>query len=124
MIQIYHPYWLWEDYNNGMYDSDLKENEIELIDKSIELLRSDLFFSIGLKMILKWKYSCENNLTNSMINRRAWIGRATCSFNHQCPELLTRIAWNELSEIEKNKANNYADRIIRIYERENFELYK
>jgi hypothetical protein len=37
MKQIHHPYWLWEDYKNGMYDTPCQIDE-QMILNCMELL--------------------------------------------------------------------------------------
>ena len=110
MKQIHKPYYTWECYKNGMFDIDKKQNEDLLIKKSVLVLS-------------KWKNSTDNNLSNKNINRNSWIGQSACSYNHKCPELLTRIAWGNISELQRNKANNIAKKIIKIYEDKNRKIY-
>ena len=70
MERIHHNYKLWEDYKAGMYDTEKLKDEKILIDKAKLLLSNkELFFKFGLEMVLKWKYSAEENLSNSNSNR-------------------------------------------------------
>jgi hypothetical protein len=124
MKQIHKPYYTWECYKNGMFDIDKKQNEDLLIKKSELLLcNEDVFFKISLLVLNEWKNSTDNNLSNKNINRNSWIGQSACSYNHKCPELLTRIAWGNISELQRNKANNVAKKIIKIYEDKNRKIY-
>jgi len=124
IIQVYKPYWMWEDYNNGMYSNSNEHKEI-LISKSISLLSdANLFFSISEKMVNSWHVSSLVNLTNKSQNRRAWIGAASCCFNHSCPEQITRIAWGLLNEMQRSRANYVADIIIKKYEIGHSKLHK
>lgn len=112
MKQFFAPYWDWEDFKNGMYNKQTK-NELEHIEKSIEILSdSELFFKISKQMIAEWIISAKVNLTDLQQNRRAWIGQATCCFANGTPENLVRIAWNSLSEQKQKEANYIAERII------------
>lgn len=114
----------WEDYQNGMYSNSLSDFEI-LKQKSIYLLSNDvLFFDKAFEMIFKWPICTDYNLSNTGLNRRAWIGQATCNFVHKVPEIITRLAWNEISEIDKIRANFAANRIIKIYENRDREIHK
>ena len=123
MKQVYHRYELWEDYQNGMYETQWT-NEGELVLKSKKLLSNPKeFCNIASEMIDNWKIAAENNLTNKSMNRRAWIGQAACCYNHGCPELLTRVAWKELTDEQRTDANIIADGLIRRYERKDTELY-
>ena len=115
MKQVFYPYWDWEDYKNGMYD--LTDNQEQLIGLSKELLcNSDEFKLIALKVISEWSISTAVNLTNKSCNRRAWLGQASCSYKHKAPEVLTRIAWSQMTETERTEANKTADKCIREYE--------
>lgn len=123
--QIYHPYWIWEDYINGMYKTENIENKDTLIKYCISLFSSETeFYDSALEMVLNWNYASDVNLTNVSINRRAWIGRATCNYLYGSPEIITRIAWNETEVINQKKSNNIADKVIRIYEEKNKSIYK
>lgn len=111
MERIYHKYVLWEDHKNGMYnDNDILDKDV-MVSKSIELLKSPEKFYFVMQNILKdWKFAVENNLSNRSQNRRAWLGAAACSYNHKCPEYLTRIAWSLLNNDVQKMANNIADK--------------
>jgi hypothetical protein len=124
MKRIYSMFIDWEDYQNGMYSGSMVNIEY-LLPKAIELLSDDcLFFQKGLEMILNWKICTDYNLTNTSLNRRAWIGQATCCYVHKVPEIITRLAWSEMEEISQIKANAKANKIIKIYEERYNELYK
>ena len=124
MIQIYYKYTEWEDFQNGMFETKLK-NEETLIDKAVELLSNEeMFFEVSLKVLDKWGVSSDVNLSNKNSNRQSWIGQAACCYAFKVPETLTRKAWNSLDNITKIKANLIADKIIKIYERKYFELHR
>lgn len=125
MERIYHKYEVWEDYKNGMYnDSDVLDKD-KLVFESIKLLSSpDRFYNVMDKILKEWVNSCDENLSNKSINRRAWLGAAACSFNHKCPEYLTRIAWSLMNPDKQAQANNLATLIIEKYERKNKGLHK
>lgn len=124
MKQFYAKYTDWEDYKNGMYDIVDKDIKDDLILKSIDLLKdNELFYNTMLNILRDWKISTKVNLTNKECNRLAWLGQAACSYNHKCPELLTRIAWGKLTDQERNKANRIANKIIKKYETENRKLH-
>lgn len=126
MKQIFHHYEKWEDYLNGMYVCNYsKEDETQWVQKSIELLSNqELFFKTGLEMINSWKNSADVNLTNLGCNRRAWIGQASCCYNHKAPESVTRLAWGLMDDYNRFHANNTADKLILIYEKQDKGLYK
>lgn len=128
MKRFYEKYYLWEDFANGMYATEKLQNESELIEKAKNLL-SDvyLFKEASIVMIRDWPISTKVNLTNKSINRKAWIGQAACCHKFGVPEILTRIAWGQLTERKRMDANRVAEQIINhfelVYERSNIELY-
>lgn len=124
MKRIYSVFTDWEDYQNGMYSGSI-DNVDYLLPKAVDLLSDDnLFFEKALEMILNWKVCTDYNLSNTGLNRRAWIGQATCCYVYKVPEIITRLAWSELSEQTQIKANFAANRIIKIYEKRNKEVHK
>lgn len=121
--QIFYPYWDWECYLNGMYES--QEVDEAKIDLAKNLLENECFFlKQGLEMVSDWPKSAAHHLTNKNINRLAWIGHATCCFSFKITEKLTRIAWGKMTEIDRFKANKIANKIILIYENKNTNLHQ
>lgn len=116
MEQICHPYWDWEDYRNGFYAKLDKSLEPEKIHLAVNLLSNELlFYSVAKEMLLKWPKSTEQNLTDDSINKRAWIGQSACCYSESVPEYLTREAWGQLTETQREKANSVADKVILEY---------
>jgi len=123
MKQYYAEYTLWEDYINGMYDNTIINEGKTLL--GFSLLSNDVeFYNTMSYLINDWEICTKVNLTNTSINRRAWLGRAACNFKHGLTELETRVSWSLLSEQQKNKANKLADKIIKIYEKQNRAIHK
>jgi hypothetical protein len=123
MNRVFHKYDDWEDYINGMYNTE-KDSEY-FVDKSIILLKdNNMFLKEGLNMIEKWVISADENLSNTNCNRLSWIGQATCCFLFGSPEKSTRKAWSLLSSDERNNANVVATKILKQYERKNRKIYK
>lgn len=99
-----------------MFDTSVEHPE-RLIDLAIELLSNkEMFYKSALEMVESWGVSSSENLTNTHSNRRSWIGQATCCYVHHVPETLTRDAWGQLTNKQRNEANYEADKVIRIYE--------
>jgi len=116
MKQIHHPYYKWEDFKNGMYET-VFENEEKLIQKAVELLSNSVeFYTICLFVVDEWKIATDVNLSNTSCNRKAWLGQAACCYKNRVPELLTREAWQRLSEEQRFNANVVAQKIIDKYE--------
>lgn len=113
-----HPYWLWEDYKNGMYEIGTATDE--KIQKSIDILSDcDLFWDAMCQMEIDWKYCFETNLTNTNQNRRAWLGQAACSYCVGNEFNVTIMAWNALKKEQQDSANETANNMIKLYEAKN-----
>jgi len=86
--QVYHAYQFWEDYQHGMWSTLKSIDRKQAVDKAI-IFTGDhvLYGSYMLKVIKQWPISCEHNLTDLNINRKAWIGHAACCMATGLPEL-------------------------------------
>lgn len=116
MKQIYHPYYLWEDYINGMWKKAIKEQEQELITQSYEFMRNHKLFGEAMNAVVNnWKYTCEHNLTDNSINHKAFLGQCAVCYKLGAPEYITRIAWSMLNDNEKDLANKEAKKNIKIF---------
>jgi len=76
-----------------------------------------LYGSFMMLVIETYQISCEHNLTDIGMNRRAWIGHAACFMAIGCPEYVTRAAWSEITELQRELANNEADKAIKKWTR-------
>jgi hypothetical protein len=118
MKQVFHHYMKWEEHHAGMWQSVSKEKADELLPKAIEFTGDhELYGSFMLKILKEWPISCEQNLTDNSINRRAWIGHAACCLAIGCPEHITRQAWHYLTQTQQDKANAQADYAISLWEK-------
>ena len=84
----------------------------------------ELYGSYMFKVIAEWPVSCENALTDSFINQRAWIGHAASALAMNCPEHITRKAWKYLSDEQQFLANKQAERAIQSWKNLYFESRK
>lgn len=120
MKRIYHPYWLWEDYQNGFYNIEVTYSETEeyaLATQARDLLAdSERFYEVALKVITEWKYSSEVNLSNIARNREAWIGQAACCYALKIPDYITKYGWRMLTPDQQKQANLVADAVIEKWE--------
>lgn len=118
--QIFHPYYLWEDYKLGFYDNISGKNKQELINKVVELFSNqDLTEEFMQRVINEWIYSCEHNLTNYSMNRVAYLGQAACCIYAGVPSSITMEAWSLVSKDNRDKADAIANKIIAKYELNN-----
>jgi len=115
--QIFHRYELWEDWLNGMWRNETKEYEAENIDSIIQFTANHIEYGKAMiRVIDEWHICCENNLSNTSINRKAWIGHAACCIAYNYPEYLVRRAWKTLTFEQQKLANNEADKAIKLWE--------
>lgn len=127
MKTIYIPYWDWEDFKNGMWNTDVTD-ENKLLQLAIEFTGDcEKYGSAMLKVIFEWKQTMINSLTNTSINQKAFVGQCAVCFELGIPEYITRMAWKELTDRQRIDANKKADYAIKIwrknYEEENFKLH-
>lgn len=121
--QIFHPYYLWEDYKLGFYDNISGKNKQELINKVVELFSNqDLTEEFMQRVINEWIYSCEHNLTNYSMNRVAYLGQAACCIYAGVPSFITMNAWNLVDKKNRDIADFIANKKIKQWERLNSTL--
>lgn len=119
MNRIYHPYNLWEDWKFGMWRNVFGEERETLLKQAIVFTgNADLYGEYMLRVIREWQFACEHNLTNTSINRQAFIGHCACCLAINCPEDITRLAWHSLTKKQQDKANDKADFAILTWERQ------
>ena len=125
MIQVFEPYWKWEDFIHGMYDIPARE-DTERLAALAEGLLGDCcrFGAVARQVVQAWPTAAAVNLTAMGSNRRAWVGQASCSFSFGSPEITTRVAWKNLTQNQRDSANDVADEVIREYEREYCALHR
>lgn len=105
--RVYHPVGLWEEIDSNMWGGvDDRKNMLEC---AINFTGDHILYgSYMLRVIKKWPYSCENALTDYMLNRKAWVGHAACAMAIGCPEDITRKAWGLLTHEQRSLANRRA----------------
>jgi len=115
--QKFHDYRLWEDFQHGMYTTDIRNegsDELVLLGKALLASPEELHNAMW-NVVSEWKIAAEVNLTNNGCNKRAWLGQAACSLTHNVPEILTRQSWGMLTDDERIAANKVADQIIQLW---------
>lgn len=113
MKQIYHPWHLWEDHKNGFYNNcsgeekkKKKELVLEMFSSEEETRRCMLF------VVENWKYSMEHNLTNSSVNKIAYIGQCACCYYAGISNTVTMETWGTLPEDVRERSNRIAEEIL------------
>jgi len=100
----------WECYQNGILRKEIIDSNIS---KSVGLLSNqDSFMRSLIDSLLFWPHSTKQFLLDRQLNRRAFCGRFACLFNHGASEREVRIAWWEVSEVNRVLANKTADRFL------------
>ena len=104
-----------------MYIERKMEERDFFVDKALELLRDTKELKVQmLRSVDEWFYSTEQYMTVTGSNRQAWLGQAACNICYGATETETRMAWRELAEEERDKANSVADEVISYWEGEYF----
>lgn len=118
MKQIFHHYEKWEEHHAGMWRKITNEQERkEHLQRAIAFTgNAKLYGEYMLQVLDKWPISCEQNLSNSSVNRKAWIGHAATCIAINCPEDITREAWWTLSQDQQDEANSKASEAIKKWE--------
>lgn len=117
MHQVWHHYETWEEFHAGMWRIISNEEARALLPLAIEFTADHAIYGSYMQRVIKeWPISCEHNLTNTAMNRRAWIGHAACCLAIKCPENITRQAWKHLTLKQQDDANAQADLAIMKWE--------
>lgn len=111
LVRVYRDYREWEEIKFNMWGK-VKNKEL-MLKKAIEFTGNHILYGqYMIKVANEWHVSCENALTDNLINKRAWIGHAACAMHLKCPEDITRLAWKYLTYEQQFLANIEADRAI------------
>lgn len=109
MRQIFYHYKEWEDYNAGVWTKVDPQKEKDLLTWAVDFTSDHRRYGHAMKQVIKyWPKTTQHHLTNTSINQKAWVGHAACAFEKNCPEYITRMAWNLLTTEQQIKANNAA----------------
>ena len=114
--RIYHHYEKWEDWKHGFYDNcsgNEKEKKIALV---LEMFNDEnKTREYMTRVINEWVYSCEHNLTNSGMNKIAYLGQAACCLYAKIPNTITMEAWSLLENKIKKRSNKIAEEVLNIW---------
>lgn len=117
MKQIYHTWDKWEDHQHGFYDSCPQGEKENLLKLAVEMFNSEHATYQNMQRVVdEWKYSCEHNLTNTTMNRVAWLGQSACCLYARIPSTVTMEAWSLLSPEVQERSNQIAESRIRFWE--------
>lgn len=110
MIRIWHPYNVWECVPGGMYESvppsGMSSDDCLLA--YAEFLSNRTRFRRALhRVVNEWPISCEHFLTNSSMNRIAWLGQASLCIETRIP-CVFRSGFKRLSDLDQRLADSVA----------------
>ena len=116
MKRIYHPYTAWEEVRAGMWTNVPSAEVMAHLARAIAFTGdAELYGDAMLRVIADWPLSCEHNLSDENINRKAWVGHAAATLAIGCPEHITRMAWGRLSTEQQDAANAKAEQAIALW---------
>lgn len=101
-----------------MYDTPNPKNKEKLIHEVIYFFNSyELMKCYMERVVEEFKYSCEHNLTNPNMNKIAFIGQCSLALWKRIPREITMIGWNYLDPKIQERANKFADKQIKRWEK-------
>jgi hypothetical protein len=107
--RIFHTFDKWECVAYNFYGTKVegfKKDELE--QKYADFfLDSELFAEVLELVTTEWKHSCEQYLTNTAMNRIAWLGQAAVARKHKIPAKFCG-GFNLLTNEQQNTANEVA----------------
>jgi len=109
--RIYHPISKWEEIGAGMWDKS-KDRKSDLKRAIIFTGNHRLYGKYMMQVVNEWTFSCENSLTNTDINHKAFIGHCAAAKALRLPEDIVRQAWGLLTNEQRQKADMAAERAI------------
>lgn len=111
----YHPWWEWECYRNGFYRTrppKRKMTDDDCREMYREFLANLDLFEIGMhKVASQWPNSCDQFLTNTNINRIAWLGQSAMCAMTGVPSVF-RGGFRLLSPEQQSAANGCAEKFL------------
>lgn len=112
LIRVFHPWHEWECFKAGFYDSGcLFDDDIAKGLYKEFLQNLDAFESGMFRVEKEWPNSCQQFLTNTSMNRVAWLGQAAMCITHKVPSCF-RGGFKLLSDKEQAEANAKAQEFL------------
>jgi len=104
--RIFHTYEKWECHKAGFYASNFEGKTADECKQAYAdfLSDSDKFRSAANSVIGEWVNSCEHYLTNTAMNRIAWIGQAAMCYATGIPSKYCA-GFNILTDEQQQEAN-------------------
>lgn len=118
--RIFHTFDKWECINYNFYGTKkdgMTKEECQYAFASF-LSDKDKFSSALNGVIGEWKHSCEHYLTNTAMNRIAWLGQAAVAYELQIPSVFCS-GWQLMTEENQKNANEIALKYLNYWLLEN-----
>lgn len=119
--RIFHTHDKWECHKAGFYNNFPKEGmtKAECEEAYRDFLSDIPRFEAALERVIsEWKHSCEHYLTNSAMNRIAWLGQASACYAMGIPSAF-RSGFFLLTNEQQTAANEAALRYLNKWLEEN-----
>jgi len=114
--QHYKPYWLWECYLNGMYNTTYKSDEFEALKKAIDFTGNYVEYGQAMiEVVIAWPNTMIHHLSNANIGHRSFIGHCACCYKFKWPEYIVCKAWKMLDNEQRWEANKQADNALKYW---------
>lgn len=85
-----------------MWRKESKQYEQDNINNIILFTGNHIEYGKAMNEVIdNWTFTMEHNLTNSSINKKAFIGHCAACFAYGYPEYLVRYAWWQLTEQQR-----------------------
>lgn len=114
--RIFHTFDKWEAVGAGFFSPGVKGRTKDECEAEYCAFLGDLkAFEEGINKVFKeWPNSCEHNLTNSSMNRIAWLGQAAACVSRGLPSTF-RAGFAMLSEEKQAEANALAHKYLNLW---------
>jgi ParB-like chromosome segregation protein Spo0J len=108
-LRRFHTFDKWECHKAGFYNSTVEgKSREELVDNFADFFRHPTAFRDAVnRVVVDWPNSCEHYLTNSAMNRIAWLGQAACCYAKGIPSTFCS-GWSLLTDDQQKRANEIA----------------
>ena len=117
MKRIFHNYKVCEEYEAGMWRNVTSKEREKYSSLAAELMIDvDGFTNAMRRASQEWTFSCEHSLSDTSMNRLAWLGHAGCCISLGSPEDATRKGWWMLNQWQQDRANEAAASVIKEWE--------
>ncbi len=115
--EVWHPFTLWEEVSHNMWGDYPRRATWRQIAAAFTG-DADLYGQWMRRVADEWPASCAHNLTKPG-DKRAWIGHAAVAMAIKCPEDIVREAWGDLTDEQRERANNKAAEAIDYWRKKN-----